>query len=194
LVKKGLDVVVDNEDRKAHGVKLAFNRLLVGDALLHRAAKGAFVGVFQSIADGESARHHRQADSQGLKAAVEVECGGVALHGRAQRKQNLRDAFSCNALDKVVDAEVARPHSVHRRNESAQHVIATPKGLGIFKGEHVANVFDDAQCQCIAAAVGTNATDWSIAQRMALAAEGGLLGEVVNRIGQLQHSVVALLD
>jgi hypothetical protein len=29
---------------------------------------------------------------------------------------------------------------------------------------------------------------------MALAAEGGLLGEVVNCIGQLQHSVVALLD
>jgi hypothetical protein len=35
LVKKGLDVVVDNEDRKAHRVKLAFNGLLVGNALLH---------------------------------------------------------------------------------------------------------------------------------------------------------------
>jgi len=29
---------------------------------------------------------------------------------------------------------------------------------------------------------------------MALAAERGLFGEVVNRVGQLQHSVVALLD
>ena len=62
-------------------------------------------------------------------------------------------------------------------------MVAAPKSLGVLQGKHVAHVFNHTKGLGVASAVGTDCTNGRIAERVALGAECGLLGEVVDGVG-----------
>lgn len=86
-----------------------------GYAVEDTATKGDFVGVFKVVAYGYAAGYGGDFYTEGLQLFVEVESGGVALHGGGECEDYLFDRRGdalLHTLDECGDIEVADADAV----------------------------------------------------------------------------------
>ena len=89
--------------------------LCEGNAVDDTAAKGNLVSILQIVANGYAAGDSGDADSKWQQLFVEIEGGGVALHGGGECKDDLLDGRGdalLDALDEGVDVEVVNADAV----------------------------------------------------------------------------------
>lgn len=123
-------------------------------------AEGDLVGVLDLVADGNTARKLGDAHvGVGSEAPVKVEVGGLPLHRCAQGQNDLMDLSGGDAPDKGVDLKLVGSDSVHRRNDTAKHMVETAVLPGVLETHHVLDTLDHADRRSVAALIGTDRTD-----------------------------------
>lgn len=123
-------------------------------------AESDLVGVLDLISDGNPARELGDAHvGVGSKAAVEVEVGGLPLHRCAQGQNDLADLSGGDALNKGVDLKLVGSDTVHRRNDTAKHMIETAVLPGVLETHHILDTLDHADRRSVATLIGTDRTD-----------------------------------
>ena len=106
-------------------------------------AEGDLVGVLDLVADGNTARKLGDAHvGVRSEATVEVEVGGLPFHRCAQSQNHLADLSGGDAPDKGVDLKLVGSDTVHRRNDTAKHMVETAVLPGVLETHHILNTLD----------------------------------------------------
>ena len=79
-----------------------FKCLLKGGPVQEGATQGHFIGIFQVVADGHPAGQGGNADWVLLEPPVDIEIGGIALHGGAEGQNHL---LACLLLSLSASSE-----------------------------------------------------------------------------------------
>src|SRR5688572_13581389 len=106
-----------------------------------------------------------------LELFLNIVNSGIALYVWIQCKNDLFGFFFLHTMNKRVNSELVRTHTVKWGDDTAQHMISTAKLLGAFNGNNIADILDHANSFLLAHAIGTNRTDISVSNIEATLAE-----------------------
>ena len=176
---------------------MMMNLLCKGDAVDNAAAEGNLVGVFEVVADGDTAGDGGDFDTQRGKLFVEIEGGGVAVHGGRQGQDDLVDVRGdalLDTLDEGIDIEVADADAVDRRDDTAQHVVEALVLLRVLDGHDVLHILHHTDDALVPFGAGADGTGVGVAEAVADVAVVDVGGEAVDSVGEQQHLVSRLFE
>ena len=159
------------------------------------AAEGQFVGVFDFVAHAHASRQHRDFHiGVGGKTAEDVEVGGVALHCGTQRQYHLFHLARFHTLFKRFDLDVLRSDAVHRRDESAQHMIQAVVLMRVFDAHHIFHILHHTDGGGITQMVGADGANLGFADVVAHFAVLNFLPELDDGFAKLACVLLVLLQ
>ena len=80
---------------------------------LEGAIEGDFVGIFEVGSHGHTIGKSRDANSEGLEQAREINCRCLALDGGVGGNNNLAYLSRCDTREKLLDFELLGRDAVH---------------------------------------------------------------------------------
>ena len=101
-----------------------------------------------------------------------------------EREDNLVHFATCHALQQRSNLQITRPHTVHRRDDTAQHVVQTAILPRVLNGHDAANVFYHTDGAGIAGRVAANLAQVRVGDIVAHTTIFHLRAQAVETVGQ----------
>lgn len=154
--------------REAEKATSAPDRIGKESAVEQRATESDLVGILDLVADGNTAGKLSDAHTViGSQPAVKIEIGGLPLHGRTESQNYFTDLTGSHAIDKRVNLQLIGTDTVHRRDNSAEHMVEPRILAGVLETHHVLDTLDNANRRTVTAGVGADRTDLGLRDVMA---------------------------
>jgi hypothetical protein len=170
-------------DEEYHGgsvYKLGVERGSVEDG----TGEGDFVGILDTVPDGDASRQDGDGEGVRLQAAVEEEVGGVAVHRGAEGEDDFGDASGGDTGDEAVYLKVVGADAVDGRDASSEDVVEAVILAGVLDGHHFPDALDDADEGGVALRGCADGTEADIADVVAEGAVTDVLPEGEERNGE----------
>lgn len=131
-------------------------------AIDNAAPQRHLIGILQFIAHRDTTGNDRELHIQLLQFAIDIEIRRVPLHRGTQGENDFVDTAFGNPFDQAFDLQVTGTDTIHRRNDSAQHMIQSTKLLRSFHCHHVPDVLHHTNHGRIALRIGADAASLCI--------------------------------
>ena len=138
--------------------------------MVNSLAKGEFVGVFQIVAEGHSTGYRGDFHPCEGKLTIDVERCRLPFHICIESEDDLLYVVPRNPRHKCLDGEVVGADTVHRGNDSAQHVVEAVVLPCILYAEYIAKALHHAHCGPVAGIVTADGADAVVAYHIAVGA------------------------
>ena len=130
--------------------------------------------------------------SQLKRAKKNVEIRRVALHRGTQCQYHFFYAAGLHPLHEAFNLHVLRSDAVHRRNQSAEHVIKAMILAGVLHHHHILHVFNHTDGRRVARRVGAYRATVGFRYIVAHRAIAYALAQFYNRIAERQRGSLVL--
>ena len=160
------------------------------------SAEGDLIGVLKVAADGDATSDDANPEREVLQTLVDIKCGRIALHGRAQRKNDFPDFARHNTYprDQRLHPDVGWADAIHRRDHTTEYVVKPIKLSRVFDGHYVFGIFDDAENGAIASLVRANRAYLAVADVMTPGTKADVAAEFIERLCQGQRALFFFTD
>ena len=159
------------------------------------APEGEFVGVLNFVAHTHTPRQHSDFHI-GVwgELSEDVEIRGVAFHGGTERQNHLTHTAGFHAFFQRVNLNILRSDAIHRRNQSAQHMVEPMMLMRVFDAHHIFHIFHHTNGGAIACRVTANGAPWRFANVVAHFALLYFIAQADNGFAELACALGLLLQ